>query len=252
MRNKTKQHISKTQLATQLSDTDISALARYTNKVLKGKGVAALLRYEIVVLLCGGMPGALGYLLRKRLYPMIFEKFGRSVIFGKGITIRHPHRVSIGDGAAIDDYCLIDAPEEMVIGAHAIISRNCVLQAKTGSVKIGARTDIGCNTIITSQTGIFLGDAVLIAGNCYIGGGRYGSDVLDVPFMDQGIYSHGPLSIGEGSWLGAGAIVLDGVTIGKNCIVGAGAVVTKDVPDYCVVAGVPARIIKNRQENDAT
>ncbi|NEQ84957.1 MAG: maltose O-acetyltransferase [Moorea sp. SIO2I5] len=87
-----------------------------------------------------------------------------------------------------------------------------------------------------------------MAGNCYIGGGRYLSDRLDIPMMEQGVYSKGPVVIGDDVWLGAGAIVLDGVRIGKGCIIGAGAVVTKDLPDYAVAIGVPARVIRMRQQ----
>ena len=67
--------------------------------------------------------------------------------------------------------------------------------------------------------------------------------------MEQGVYSKGPVVIGDDVWLGAGAMVLDGVQIGKGCIVGAGSVVTKNLPDYAVAVGVPAKILKNRKNN---
>jgi acetyltransferase-like isoleucine patch superfamily enzyme len=67
--------------------------------------------------------------------------------------------------------------------------------------------------------------------------------------MEQGLYSNGPVVIEDDVWLGAGAIVLDGVRIGKGCIVGAGAVVTKDLPDYAIAIGVPAKVTKMRAGN---
>lgn len=240
-------YISKTNLSQQLSDDRISPINRYQAKVLGKASPADLLRYELLTFLFGNMPGALGYLLRKQSYPALFKRMGRGAILGKGLTIRHPSNISIGNHVAIDDYGMLDAPKELIVEDHVVISRNCVLQAKTGPVRIGRRTDIGCNAVITSQTGIYLGDAVLLAANCYIGGGRYRSETPGVPFMDQGLYSRGPVTIGDGSWLGAGAMVLDGVTVGKGCIVGSGSVVTKDIPDFSVVAGVPAKIIKNLQ-----
>jgi len=64
--------------------------------------------------------------------------------------------------------------------------------------------------------------------------------------MDQGMYSRGPVVIGDDVWIGAGATILDGVRVGRGAIVGAGAVVTRDVPDFAVVTGVPAKVVSQR------
>lgn len=246
MEDKPIRYISKKPLSQQISDQKISALKRYQAKVLGEEGWGVLIKYEILTSLFGPIPGALGYLSRRSLYRALFRHLGQGVILGKGLGIRHPKRISLGDRVAIDDYGLLDGSAELSVESEVIISRNCVLQAKSGPVRIGRRTDIGCNGVIGSHAGIFVGESVLIAANCYIGGGQYRSESLELPFMDQGLYSNGPVVIGDASWLGAGAVVLDGVRIGKSCIVGAGAVVTKNVPDYAIVAGVPARIIKMR------
>ena len=99
------------------------------------------------------------------------------------------------------------------------------------------------------MSGITIGHSVLVSGNCYIGGGLYISDRLDIPMMDQGLYSKGPVVIEDDVWLGAGVVVLDGVQIGRGSIVGAGAVVAKDLPDYAIAVGIPADVIKFRREN---
>jgi len=244
--------VSKTPLTEQLSQTESSVIKRYQTKVLGNDYLLSLLKYELITSLFGNLSGGLGYVFRKRLYPHLFQDVGNGVIFGKGIVLRHPGRITLGNRVAIDDYGLLDASgageEGVHLGDDVIVSRNCVIQGKTGPVVIGSKTDIGCNTILSSSTGIVIGRSVLIAGNCYIGGGRYLSDRWDIPMMEQGVYSKGPVAIADDVWLGAGAIVLDGVSIGKGCIVGAGAVVTKDIPDYTVAVGVPARIISNRKE----
>jgi acetyltransferase-like isoleucine patch superfamily enzyme len=245
--------ISKIPLTEQLNQKEYSMLRKYQAKVIGNNNFLYFLGYELATLLFSNFSGSLGYFLRQLSYRRFFKQIGGGVIFGKGIVLRHPRRISLGERVAIDDYGLLDASgageEGITLSNDVVISRNCAVQGKTGSVTIGKKTDIGCNTIISSVTGIFIGDSVLIAGNCYIGGGRYISERLDVPMMEQGVYSEGPVVIGDDVWLGAGAMVLDGVNIGKGCIVGAGAVVTKNLPDYAVAVGVPAKILKNRKNN---
>ena len=120
---------------------------------------------------------------------------------------------------------------------------------ETGPVVVGEKTDIGCNCILSSVTGIFIGQSVLIAGNGYIGSGRYVADRLDIPMMEQGPCSKGPVVIGDDVWMGAGVTVLDGNRIGKGCIIGAGAVVTKDFPDYAIAFGTPASVKSYRDKS---
>ncbi|NET04036.1 MAG: acyltransferase [Symploca sp. SIO2B6] len=249
-----KQLITKTPLSEQLNKTELSLLARYQLKALGDTNIFPFIGYELSSLLFGNLPGSFGYLLRKIFYPSFFKSVGKGAIFGKGTAIRHPKRITLGDRVAIDDYVLLDASgageKGIVLEEDVIISRNCVIQGKTGSVAIGKKTDIGCNTIISSGGGIFIGNSVLIAGNCYLGGGRYLADRLDIPMMEQGVYTKGPVIIENDVWLGAGAIVLDGVHIGKGCIVGAGALVTKDLPDYAIAVGVPAKVAKMRNQDN--
>ena len=249
---KEKQLIAKVPLSQQLNQQKTSLLQNYQNKVLGEGSLSALIKYELLTFLFGNMSGGLGYLLRKKLYPKLFKSVGGGVIFGKGIVLRHPGKIMLGERVAIDDYSMLDGSgageKGITIGNDVIISRNCVIQGKTASVKIGNKADIGCNTMISSGGGIEIGNHVLIAGNCYVGGGRYLNDRLDIPMMEQGVYTQGPVVIGDDVWLGAGATVLDGVKIGKGSIVGAGALVTKDLPDYSIAVGVPAKVIRKRDE----
>jgi acetyltransferase-like isoleucine patch superfamily enzyme len=227
-----------------------SPLQRYRAKAFGGPGILPFLRYELATFLFGNMSGGAGYLMRKLSYARLLGASGTGIIFGKGIVLRHPGRIFLGDRVAIDDYAFIDAggagTEGVRIGSDVILCRNCVIQGKTGPIAIDDRADIGCNTIVSSVTGVAIGRAALIAGNCYIGGARYVTDRLDVSMLDQGVYSEGPIAIEDDVWLGAGVVVLDGIRIGKGAIVGAGAVVTKDIPEYSVAVGVPARVIGTR------
>ena len=244
--------IRKASAMENLSATKKSALAKYADFFVGRPGLGALLKYELFTVLGGAMPGAAGYIARKVLYNRLLGACGGGVQFGKNVALRHPGKMHIGTGTAVDDDCLLDARGTIdggfVIGEQVLIARACLIQAKTdaGSVKIGDRCSIGGQSTITSTGGIELGSDVLIAGQCYIGGGRYHTEQLDVPMAEQGMYSRGPVVIGDDVWIGAGAKVLEGVRGGRGAIVGAGAVVTKDVPEFAIVAGVPAKVVGRR------
>ncbi len=249
--DKQKIRIEKKAINQQLHGSEQSLLKRYAHKAVGKANLSSLAAYEVIQFIAGNMSGTPGYGLRKFLFPLLFRSSGKGVIFGKGLTLRHPGKISLGNHVAIDDYVMLDGSgageEGITVGDHVIISRNCVIQGKTGPVVLGKRTDIGCNTILSSVGGICIGESVLIAGNCYIGGARYYYNQIDIPMMDQGIYSEGDIIIGEDVWLGANVTVLDGVSIARGCIVGAGSVVTSALPEYSIAVGSPARIIKTRK-----
>ncbi len=250
---KKNRNIDKAVLSEELHTSSASALDRYRKKVLGGRaGILRLIQYELAGILCLNLGGGLGYLLRGLLYSSLFEQCGKGVIFGKGLMIRKPGQIRIGARVAIDDTTLLDGGMEdetaITIGDNSIISKACVIQAKTRPLVMGDNCDIGAHVILSSIGGIILGDSVLIAGNCYIGGGRYHIEDLETPIMYQGVYSRGPVKIGDGTWIGASVTILDGVTIGKGCIIGAGALVTKDIPDYAIAMGAPAKITGHRKQ----
>lgn len=240
----------KPSLADQLHDGSVSPIRRYAKKVLGRGGPGSLIYYECVNILFCNLPSAPGYVLRRMFYRRLFKSAGSGLILGRGVSIRHPARISIGHRVAVDDNALLDASgdgsSEITLGDEVIVSRNCMVQAKIGSVTIGARTEIGPNTILSSISRIDVGKHVLIGPNCFLGGGRYVMDKPETPMMDLGWATQGAVVLGDDVWLGTGVVVLDAVRIGTGCVVGAGAVVTRDLPDYAVAMGVPARVIRYR------
>ena len=86
----------------------------------------------------------------------------------------------------------------------------------------------------------------LLAAYAYVVGGGHAFDRTDVPVIEQGRPSKG-IDIGQGTWLGAMAVILDGVSVGHDAIVGAHAVVAHDVPPFAIAAGAPARVIRDRR-----
>lgn len=239
-------------LAAQLNDTSSSPLRCYARKVLGDAGALSLAYYELVNLLFCNMPSSAGFFLRRTLYRRMFRSVGSGLILGRGVSIRHPGKITLGHRVAVDDNALLDASglnsEGLFIHDEVIVSRNCMVQAKIGSTTIGSRTEVGANTIISSISRVEIGKFGLIGPHCLIGGGHYNTDRTGVPMMDLGWASRGPVEVGDDVWMGAGVVILDGVRIGTGCVIGAGAVVTRDLPDYAIAMGMPAKVIRFRSE----
>lgn len=112
---------------------------------------------------------------------------------------------------------------------------------------IGDRCDIGTRNRIAGE--VIIESDVLFGPDNYICSSDHVFDNPNVPIMEQGARfirknGHDELKIGQGSWIGTHVAIIGDVHIGRNCVIGANAVVTRDVPDYCVAAGMPARIIR--------
>lgn len=130
-------------------------------------------------------------------------------------------------------------------GVNAVIKRGAYF-GKGNKVQLGNNSQIGENARIEHdviiEDNVMMGLEVLILANIH------STSRTDIPLIDQGYEKRSAPVLKEGCWIGARAIILSGVTIGEGSIVGAGAVVTKDVPSYTVVGGVPAKIIKYRKK----
>ncbi len=227
-----------------------SMLAQYRDFFVGVDGWAALLKYELFISLFSILPGGLGLLLRGKAYRSLFASSGRGVQWGSNISLRHAYKMHIGAGTAIDGDSMLCArgcdEDGFRIGEGVIISRCTYIQSKCGNIEIGDFCSIGVQCYISAVNDVSIGNNVLIAGQCYVGGGRYPMERNGIPMKDQGAYSKGPIVIGDDVWIGAGVKILDNVVVGEGSIVGAGAVVTKDVPPYAIVAGVPAKVIGER------
>jgi acetyltransferase-like isoleucine patch superfamily enzyme len=222
------------------------ARQKYSALVVGRSGWAALIKHELVVMCSQHLPGALGLVMRRFLYPWLLGACGRNVIFGQNVVLRHPHKIRIGDNVVIDDNCLLDAKGEsnqgIHIGSGVFIGRNTILSCKNGDIEIADGANIGFNCEIFSASHVQIGRDVLIAAYSYVIGGDHDFVDTEAPVLAQSRRSAG-VTVGDGAWLGAGAKILDGVSIGDRAIVGAGAVVRQNVPARATAVGVPARIL---------
>ena len=132
-----------------------------------------------------------------------------------------PRQVSIGDHSYIAGYAYVT--EDVTMGAHSTINPYAVVRGQ-----------------------IRLGDGVRIGAHANVLGFNHNAEDTTRPIWQQGVSAKG-IVIGDDVWIGSAATILDGVTIGSHCVIAAGAVVTKDVPDYAIVGGNPAKIIRDRR-----
>ncbi len=156
----------------------------------------------------------------------------RSVIAFPMSALVGPGQIHIGTDTMIAPYATLGAGypgSEHLTPARALV--------------IGDRCVIGIRSGITAHESIEIGNDVWFGQNVFVTDANHGMDDPDRPIGPQ-LGEHRPVRIGDGSWVGHGAVVLPGVTIGRNSVIAAGAVVTADVPDHCVAAGVPAKVIK--------
>ena len=234
-----------------LLDDSCSAFRKYTNLFVGKKGFFAFLKYEFIIAFFGRIPGAAGIMLRRIFYRRLFKKVGRGVAFGRSLTIRHPHKIEIGDNTFIDEMAVLDAKGEanegIKIGKNVFVGRNTILSCKEGSIYLDDFVNLSANCSLLSETGIHIGRYSFMAGHCYlVAGGNHTFDRIDLPIMFQPSVVKGGIRIGEDCWIAASVTVIDGVKLGKGCIVGAGSIVARSFPDYTIILGNPASKIKSR------
>ncbi len=144
------------------------------------------------------------------------------------------------------------------IGAHTVLGPYISLSAgmvpgqsmvTDPVVSIGDRCLIGKGSGIVGHLEVVIGDDVWTGHHVYITDQNHGYERLDLPISKQHMPER-PVHVGDGSWLGHGTVVLPGARIGRHVVVGANSVVTGELPDYCVAAGAPARVLKRLDADD--
>lgn len=162
-----------------------------------------------------------------------FGAFGRgSIICFPPNTIFNERYIQIGEATMLGP--------QITLSAGMVPGQVCLSDPV---VRIGSRCLIGKGTGIVGHYSIEIGDDVWTGHHVYITDQNHGYEDVTRPISQQTMPER-PVSIGDGSWLGHGTVVLPGATIGKHVVVGANSVVTGVLPDYCVAVGNPARIIR--------
>lgn len=131
------------------------------------------------------------------------------------------------------------------MGKNAVIEDFCTINNGVGDVLIGDGATIGMSNVLIGP--LQIGNNVIIAQNVVISGLNHNYEDVNRPIQAQGVRT-AQIFIADDCWIGANVVITAGTTIGKHCVVAAGAVVTKSIPDFCIAAGNPARIIKKYDE----
>lgn len=167
------------------------------------------------------------YLRTLTLKPRL-KKMGKNVRIGKGFVVNNPKFVSIGD--------------DVILRENISFFVNPIQD--NAELIIGNRVDIGKNNDFGCSNKIIIEDDVITAPFVHITDRDHTYTEINIPIKKQCSNSKGPVVIGKGSWIGFGVQIMSGVKIGNQCVIGAGSIVTKDIPDYSIAAGNPARIVK--------
>ncbi len=186
----------------------------------------------------------------------LFLKKSKGLLFvGKRVQLKCRKKIAFKGTALIEDGVKIDALSKggIEIGENFSIGRNSIIEC-TGVIRelgekltIGKNVGIAANAFISMRGPVEIGDDTIFGPNVAIHAENHNFEDISKPIRLQGATRKG-IKIGKDCWIGSGVKILDGVTIGDGCIIAAGAVVNKDIPDYSIVGGVPARVIKNRKE----
>lgn len=150
-----------------------------------------------------------------------------------GLNVPSLENVTIGPGSSFGNYTQIICQD-----------------AHNGSeIRIGSGVITNSGVIINADNGgkIHIGDDVLVGPNVIFRAANHSTEKVDVKIKSQG-HKPGTIVIGNNVWLGANAVILPNVTIGEGSIIGAGSIVNKDIPSFCLAAGVPAKVLRLRTD----
>lgn len=176
----------------------------------------------------GGLLRVRNHLFQKKY----FNSFGENNVFKQGVTIKKT------DGAVLEigSNCTFDA------GATILLTK------PAPKLYIGDSVTIGMGTILSAKNVMHIGSYTLIGPYVQITDNNHSTDRENlIKFQRSKIK---PIQIGADVWIGSGARILAGVHIGDGAVIGANAVVVRDIPDFAIAVGVPARVIKYREHED--
>ncbi len=184
--------------------------------------------------------GLIGHLIIKSKYPLFIGKrtkfinihnisFGKNVRIADDVSIIAYGKITLGDNVIIGEKTTLIANEELVVGNDVVVTRNCYIAQLGGPIFIERNVLIGDYTRIHSINHTY--------------------QDRNLPLYKQH-HTRNKIQIKENAWIGSGVMVINNTVIGKRSVIGANAVVTKNIPDFTVAVGIPAKVIKKIHEKN--
>jgi acetyltransferase-like isoleucine patch superfamily enzyme len=206
---------------------------------------------EAVAVRAAPMPphgGPLALIRFARRHGMLTPKYGRLALRWAWLKLRWRGRLET------DGLCFVAPDVQFEIGRHARlrlgrwcwIGHGTKLRVHEGEVTIGAKTVLGQECTISAFQHVAIGRECIVADRVMLIDFDHGVVEVERPIRLQGIYKR-DVEVGHNCWIGYGACILRGVTVGDNAVIGTNTVVTKDVAANAVVAGAPARVLRMRE-----
>lgn len=229
-------------------------MLRYMERTSGSRAALPYVWQGLVLTSLGWLPTVAGSVLRGWAYRTVLESVGGGCLIEKDVAWQVPRRIRLGHRVMIGERCFLDAHSltgRITLGDDVWVSRECYVVAyHDAEVWIDQRAYLGHRCLLYGHGGIRIGCDVLLANDVQLICGNHTFVRRDVPIRAQPTVEQ-PIVIEDDVWLGASAIVLGGVTVGRGSVVGAGAVVTHDLPPYSIARGVPARIVGVRGDEPA-
>jgi len=194
----------------------------------------------------GGLPTLLRFMRRNG---MLNPKYARLLLRLGWMKLLLGRRLKLDGVAFIGPRCTFEVGSRgtLELGRWSWIGHGCKIRCHEGTVSIGAKTVLGQECTISSYQHVSIGRECVVADRVMLIDFDHGMVEVERPIRLQGIYKR-DVRVGHNVWIGYGACILRGVTIGDNAVIGTNAVVTQDVPANAVVGGVPAKVIRMRDE----
>jgi acetyltransferase-like isoleucine patch superfamily enzyme len=157
-----------------------------------------------------------------------FAAFGKRTVLQLPVRLEGEDRITLG--------------ERVFVGSASWLQ--VIGDDPAAQLTIGDGTALSGHTVLSCASSLTIGRSVLMARGVYVADHGHAFTDLERPVIAQGLADVAPVEIADGAWLGENVVVCPGVRIGRNAVVGANAVVTRDVPDFCVAVGAPARVVR--------